>query len=198
MNIDEYEVYARERRLKSKIACCFDKCMKEDVKKHGCLTQLINGGITSDSFGNPYMYECTIGDGYEEEGKRWTTSNMYHIYFYSGCRGCTIYKSLKRSIHEKCFVCGESLEPFGKNFFSAGCRVYEDLEKDEVIKMLVNKDWTTFYNVSNNKNKTNYMFLKEMKKRLIKTLEYNNVIYYSEKQKQYVDYNLFKMFPKSY
>lgn len=30
MNIDEYEVYARERRLKSKIACCLDKCMKEE------------------------------------------------------------------------------------------------------------------------------------------------------------------------
>lgn len=38
MNIDEYEVYARERRLKSKIACCLDKCMKEDIKKHGYLT----------------------------------------------------------------------------------------------------------------------------------------------------------------
>lgn len=70
MNIDEYEVYAMERRLKSKIACCLDKCMKEDIKKHGYLTQLINGNITSDSFKNPYCYECTIGDGYEEEGKK--------------------------------------------------------------------------------------------------------------------------------
>ena len=69
MNIDEYEVYAKERRLKSKIACCLDKCMKEDIKKHGYLTQLINGNITSDSFDNPYMYECTIGDGYEDGGK---------------------------------------------------------------------------------------------------------------------------------
>lgn len=42
------------------------------------------------------------------------------------------------------------------------------------------------------------MFLKEMKKRLIKTLEHNKIIYYSEKQKQYIDYDLFKMFPNFY
>lgn len=70
MNIEEYKEYAKERRLKSKIACCLDKCEREDISKHGYLTQLINGNITSDSFNNPYMYECTIGDRYESEEKK--------------------------------------------------------------------------------------------------------------------------------
>lgn len=198
MDIEKYKRYAKERRLKSKIVCCLDRCIKEDVKKNGYRTELINGLIESDSFNNPYRYECTIGNGYEKDGKRYTLSNMYHIIFYSGVKGCTIYKSSSRSRHEKCFVCGNSPDIFGREFFSTGCRVYEDLKKDEIIKNLVNKDWTTFYNVKHNKNKTNYMFLKEMKKRLIKTLEHNKVIYYSKKQKQYIDYDLFKMFPNIY
>lgn len=70
------------------------------------------------------------------------------------------------------------------------CSVYEDLEVEEIVKKLVNKDWKTFYNVKHNKNKPNYMFLKQMKQRLIKTLVYNKIIY-KRKNGTYEEYKYY-------
>ena len=70
--------------------------------------------------------------------------------------------------------------------------MYEDLEVEEIVKKLVNKDWTTFYNVKHNKNKCNYTFLKLMKQRLIKVLLYNNIIY-KRKNGSYEDYKYYGM-----
>ena len=68
--------------------------------------------------------------------------------------------------------------------------MYEDLEIEEIVKKLVNKDWTTFYNVKHNKNKPNYIFLKQMKQRLIKTLVYNKIIY-KRKNGAYEEYKYY-------
>lgn len=154
---------------------------------------MINEGIMSNQSNDPYMYFCTVGDGFVEDGKTYMTSNYYTIEFYSGIKGCTIYKSMNNSIHYKCFTCGGSIDIFGKNHWSAGCRVYEDLEVEEIVKKLVNRDWKTFYNIKHNKNKPNYIFLKQMKQRLIKTLEYNKIIYkiYKRKNGTYEDYKYY-------
>lgn len=191
MNIQEYKQYAKERRSKSKIAKIYDEAIKlENLEKYG----LLNGGIISDSSENPLMYFCTIGDGViGDNGKLYTTSNMYEIQFYSGCKGVTIYKSNAISIHYRCFCCGGSPEIFGKEHFSAGCRVYEEMDVDEVLKNLVNKNWNKYHNIVHS-NPYNIKFLKAMKQRLIKSLEHNKIIHWSEKQKRYVDYKYYKMF----
>ena len=114
---EEYKLYAKKRRSKSIIATTFDKCFKEYRKKHDFAdVPMVNGFISSDSANNPYMYECTLGDGFIEDGKIYMTSNYYTINFYSGIKGVTIYKALEQSIHYKCFTCGESPDPFGYNF----------------------------------------------------------------------------------
>lgn len=192
-DIKKYEKYAKERRAKSKIASMLDRENNRDREQNNWLSEPLNGQITADYYGNPYSYECTIGNGYTEQingvEKRYTTSNMYQIIFYSGIKGVTIYKSRKESLHYYCFTCGGSPEIFGKDFFSAGCRVYEDLDIDQVVN-LCNKNWAEFYNVKQNKNRKNYLFLKLMKERLIKTLEYNKIIFWCEEQGKYLDYNL--------
>lgn len=173
---EEYKEYAKKRRSKSSICSVYDKEFIEYKQKYNDVP-MINGGIMSNKTNDPYMYFCTIGDGFMEDNKTYMTSNYYTIEFYSGIKGCTIYKAMNESIHYKCFTCGGSVDIFGKNHWSAGCRVCEDLEVEEIVKKLVNKDWKTFYNVKHNKNKPNYMFLKQMKQRLIKTLVYNKIIY---------------------
>lgn len=178
---EEYKEYAKKRRSKSVICSVYDKEFIEYKQKYGDVP-MINGGIMSNKTNDPYMYFCTIGDGFIEDNKTYMTSNYYTIEFYSGIKGCTIYKAMNCSIHYKCFTCGGSVDIFGKNHWSVGCRVYEDLEVEEIVKKLVNKDWKTFYNVKHNKNKPNYMFLKQMKQRLIKTLVYNKIIYKRKKR----------------
>ena len=174
--LKEYKEYAKKRRSKSKICTVVDNGMQEHRQNYNDVAML-NGGIMSDSSNNPYMYFCTIGDGFVEDGKTYMTSNYYTIEFYSGIKGVTIYKALQRSIHYKCFTCGGSPDIFGYNHFSEGCRVFEELEVEEIVKKLINKNWYEYYNVRKNRNKTNMMFLKEMKQRLIKCLEYNKIIY---------------------
>ena len=191
MNIQEYEQYAKERRSRSKIAKIYDEAIKwENIEKYG----LLNGGVVSDSSGNPLMYSCTIGDGTkDDDGKLWTTSNMYEIQFYSGCKGVTIYKSNIISIHYKYFCCGGPPEIFGKGHFSKGCRVYEEMDVDELLKNLVNKNWNKYHNIVHS-NPHNIKFLKAMKQRLIKSLECNKIIHWNGELKQYVDYEYYKMF----
>lgn len=186
---EEYKEYAKKRRSKSVICREYDKEFIEYKQKHGDVP-MINGGIMSSKENDPYMYFCTVGDGFSEDGKIYMTSNYYTIEFYSGIKGCTIYKAMNGSIHYKCFTCGGSVDIFGKNHWSACCRVYEDLEVKEIVKNLVNKDWKTFYNIKHNKNKPNYIFLKQMKQRLIKTLEYNKIIY-KRKNGTYEDYKYY-------
>lgn len=186
---EEYKEYAKKRRSKSVICREYDKEFIEYKQKHGDVP-MINGYIMSSKENDPYMYSCTVGDGFVEDGKRYMTSNYYTIEFYSGIKGCTIYKAMNDSIHYKCFTCGGSVDIFGKNHWSAGCRVYEDLEVEEIVKKLVNKDWTTFYNIKHNRNKPNYIFLKQMKQRLIKTLEHNKIIY-KMKNGTYEDYKYY-------
>ena len=173
---EEYKEYAKKRRNKSVICRKYDRELIKYKQKYGDIP-MVNGGIMSNETNDPYMYFCTIGDGFVEDNKTYMTSNYYTIEFYSGIKGCTIYKAMNGSIHYKCFICGGSVDIFGKNHWSVGCRVYEDLEVEEIVKKLVNKDWATFYNVKHNKNKPNYIFLKQMKQRLIKTLVYNKIIY---------------------
>ena len=190
MNIKEYKQYAKERRNKSKLAKIYDKSMKIDnINKYG----LLNGGVTSDSFMNPYLYTCIIGNGYSDDNKIWFTSNMYEILFISGNKGATIYKSNERSIHNKCFTCGGCIEIFGKNFPFNGCRVYEQLEIDEILSMLVNKDWKKFKNVNTN-NPYNIEFLYVMHRRLIKSLEHHKIIHYSKTLSKYIEYGLWGQF----
>lgn len=193
MDMEQYRRYAVSRRKKSKLAGIYDKAMTiENRNKYGGL----NGGVTSDAFGNPYLYECTVGNGYtDKEGKTWFTSNVYRILFYSGNKGATIYKSSERSINNKCYTCGGSPEVFGEDFFSPGCRVYEDLELEEILSMLVNKDIIRFSNV-NKDNPYNMQFLSQMQKRLIKSLEYNRQIHWSKQQKKYVSYEFYKAYEK--
>lgn len=186
---EEYKVYAKKRRNKSIICRTYDKAFIEYKQKHNDIP-MINGGIMSYESNDPYMYFCTIGDGFVEDSKTYMTSNYYEVEFYSGIKGCTIYKAMNNSIHYKCFTCGGSVDMFGRNHWSAGCRVYEDLEVEEIVKKLINKDWKTFYNVKHNKNKPNYMFLKQMKQRLIKTLVYNKIIY-KLKNGTYEDYKYY-------
>lgn len=186
---EEYKEYAKKRRSKSSICSVYDKEFIEYKQKHNDVP-MINGGIMSNKTNDPYMYFCTVGDGFVEDNKTYMVSNYYTIEFYSGIKGCTIYKAMNGSIHYKCFTCGGSVDIFGKNHWSAGCRVYEDLEIEEIVKKLVNKDWTTFYNIKHNKNKPNYIFLKQMKQRLIKTLVYNKIIY-KRKNGTYEDYKYY-------
>lgn len=73
MDIKEYKQYAKQRRNKSKLAKIYDEATKIDnINKYG----LLNGGVTSDSSMNPYLYSCIIGNGYNENNKTWFTSNM--------------------------------------------------------------------------------------------------------------------------
>lgn len=193
MNINEYKQYAIQRRNKSKLARVYDKAIKIDnINKYG----LLNGGVSSDSFNNPYLYICTVGNGYKEDDKLYFTSNMYEILFLSGNKGVTIYKSNVDSIHYKCFTCGESIEIFGTKFFYKGCRVYEQLEVDEILKMLVNKDLKTYKNI-NKSNPYNLKFIELIQKRLIKSLEYNHIIHYSSILDKYIEYNLWNDFYKN-
>lgn len=190
MNIDEYKQYAIQRRNKSKLARIYDKAIKIDnINKYG----LLNGGVSSDSFNNPYLYTCTVGNGYKEGNKLYFTSNMYEILFLSGNKGVTIYKSNMDSIHHKCFTCGECIEIFGTKFFCKGCCVYERLEIDEILKMLVRKDLKTYKNV-NKGNPYNLKFIDLIQKRLIKSLEYNHIIHYSSTLDKYIEYNLWEQF----
>lgn len=193
MSIEKYKQYAKKRRNKSKIAKIYDEAIKIDnINKYG----LLNGGVASDSFMNPYLYMCIIGNGYNDNNKIWFTSNMYEILFVSGNKGVTIYKSSERSIHNKCFTCGGCIEIFGKSFPFSGCRVYEQLEIDEIITMLINKNWRTFKNV-NIDNPYNVKFLYAMKNRLIKSLEHNKIIHYSKTLDKYIEYGLWEHFYKN-
>lgn len=193
MNIKKYKQYAKQRRNKSKLAKIYDEAMKIDnINKYG----LLNGGVSSDGFNNPYLYICTIGNGYVEDNKTWFTSNMYEILFMSGNKGVTIYKTSIRSIHNKCFTCGGCIEIFGKDFPFMGCRVYEQLEIDEILAILVNKDWKEFKNVNIN-NPYNVKFLHTMHRRLIKSLEYNKIIHYSKTLSKYIEYGLWEHFYKN-
>lgn len=193
MDIKEYEQYAKKRRSKSKLAKIYDEAIKIDnINKYG----LLNGGVISDSSMNPYLYSCVIGNGYNKNNKTWFTSNMYEILFISGNKGVTIYKSNKRSIHNKCFTCGGCIEMFGKDCSFMGCRVYEQLDIDEILTMLVNKDWKKFKNV-NTDNLYNIKFLYVMHRRLIKSLEYNKIIHYSRTLGKYIEYNLWEQFYKN-
>ena len=194
MNIKAYKQYARERRKKSKLACAYDAGMKY-ILQHD-LPFGMNGGVASDAYGNPYSYDCTVGNGYKDEsGKVWFTSNMYKILFLSGNKGVTIYHSRNGSLHYDCFTCGGCIEPFGKNFCFKGCRVYENLEVDTILSILVNKDIRRFKNVKHD-NPYNLQFLKMMQKRLIKALEHNKIIHWCEEQNQYIDYKIYQMFYK--
>lgn len=184
---EEYKMYAQKRRSKSKICTIMDKEIKAYRNRYNDVP-LLNGSIMSDSANNPYLYMCTIGDGFVEDGKTYMTGNYYTIYMYSGVKGVTIYKALSKSINQRCFVCGNSPEIFGYNHFSAGCRVYEEMEVSEVVTKLCNKNWMEYYNVQ--KNKPNIMFLKQMKQRLIKILEYNKIIYQKQNGK-YEDYKYY-------
>ena len=189
--------YAQLKRSKSKLCRCMDMAIKADKTEHGFLTDqsLFNGSIMCNNDGSPYMYSCIIGDGYIDDGKTWFLSNMYEINFYSGCKGCTIYKSNKISLHYKCFVCGNSPEIFGYDHFSKGCRVYEELTIDEILQKLVNKNWGTYGNI-NKKSKYNKEFLTLMKQRLIKSLKHNKIIHWCEEQNKYIDYDIWKYFYK--
>lgn len=178
--LEEYEEYAKHVQKKSKIYRTIIPLLKEYHKKHNDIC-MINGIIHTDSSGKPIYYECIVGDGYIENGKLWTISNTYNIKFWSGSKGVTIYKALEQSIHYKCFVCGGHKDIFGKKYWSAECRVYEDLEVDEIITKLVKKDFKTYKNVK--RNYINDLFLDLMQERLIKTLLYNKVIYKRKKWK---------------
>lgn len=172
--LKEYETYAKKRQKKSKIYSTIVPLQKEYHKEHNDICML-NGLIHTDSSGNPYCYECTVGDGYVENGKQWFYSNYYSIRFYSGSKGVLIYKALDKSIHYKCFVCGGLKDPFGRNFFEKGCRVYEDLEVDEILTKLVKRDFKSYKNIKH--SYINDLFLDLMQERLIKTLVYNKIIY---------------------
>ncbi len=182
--LEEYEIYAKQMQRKSKIYRTITPLLKEYYRKHNDIC-MINGIIHTDSSGKPIYYECTVGDGYVEDGKLWTISNVYNIKFWSGSKGVTIYKALEQSIHYKCFVCGGHKDIFGKNFFAKGCRVYEDLEVDEIITKLVKRDFKTYKNIK--RNYINDLFLDLMQERLIKTLVYNKIIY-KRKDGNYEDY----------
>ena len=182
--LEEYEIYAKQMQRKSKIYRTITPLLKEYYRKHNDIC-MINGIIHTDSSGKPIYYECTVGDGYVEDGKLWTISNVYNIKFWSGSKGVTIYKALEQSIHYKCFVCGGHKDIFGKNFFAKGCRVYEDLEVDEIITKLVKRDFKTYKNIK--RNYINDLFLDLMQERLIKTLVYNKIIY-KRKNGNYEDY----------
>lgn len=183
--------YAQLKRSKSKLCRCRDMAIKADKTEHGFLIDqsLFNGYIMYNIDGSPYMYSCIIGDGYVDDGRTWFLSNMYEINFYSGYKGCTIYKSNKISLHYKCFVCGNSPEIFGYDHFSKGCRVYEELTIDEILQKLVNKNWGTYGNI-NKKSKYNKEFLRLMKQRLIKSLKHNKIIY-KRKNGTYEDYKYY-------
>lgn len=189
--------YAQLKRSKSKLCRCMDMAIKADKTEHGFTTEqsLFNGSIMCNNDGSPYMYSCIIGDGYVDDGRTWFLSNMYEINFYSGCKGCTIYKSNNISLHYKCFVCGNSPEIFGYNHFSKGCRVFEELTVDEILQKLVNKNWGTYGNI-NKKSKYNKEFLRLMKQRLIKSLKHNKVIHWCDEQNKYIDYDIYKYFYK--
>lgn len=182
--LEEYEIYAKQMQRKSKIYRTITPLLKEYYRKHNDIC-MINGIIHTDSSGKPIYYECTVGDGYVEDGKLWTISNVYNIKFWSGSKGVTIYKALEQSIHYKCFVCDGHKDIFGKNFFAKGCRAYEDLEVDEIITKLVKRDFKTYKNIK--RNYINDLFLDLMQERLIKTLVYNKIIY-KRKDGNYEDY----------
>lgn len=146
---------------------------------------LLNGGVSWQYDGKAYHAFCTVGDGYVEDGKLWTIGNMYEVNFYNHSDGVTIYKSNAVSIHYKCFTCGQTVELFDKEFFCRGCRVYEDLELEEIITKLVNRDFISYKTIVQNKD--NFDFLTKMQQRLIKVLKHHNLIYWSGKQKKYVD-----------
>ena len=182
--LKEYEEYAKKVQKKSKIYSTIMPLLKEYHRKHNDICML-NGIIGTDSSGKPMYYECTVGDGYVEDGKLWTISNVYKIRFWSGSKGVTIYKALEQSIHYKCFVCGVDKDIFGRNFFEKGCRVYEDLEVDEIITKLVNRDFKTYKNIK--RSYINDKFLDLMQERLIKVLLYNKIIYRT-KDNRYMNY----------
>lgn len=144
--LKEYEEYAKYVQGKSKIYSTIVPLLKEYHKEHNDIC-MINGNIETDSSGKPIYYECTVGDGYIENDKLWMISNYYNIKFWSGSKGVTIYKALEQSIHYKCFVCGGHKDIFGRNFFEKGCRVYEDLQVDEIITKLVRRDFKTYKNI---------------------------------------------------
>ena len=96
--LKEYEEYAKKVQKKSKIYSTIMPLLKEYHKKYNDICML-NGFIETDSSWKPVCYECTIGDGYVEDGKLWTISNVYRIRFLSGSKGVTIYKALEKSIH---------------------------------------------------------------------------------------------------
>lgn len=186
--LEEYEEYAKQVQKKSKIYSTITQLLKEYHRKHNDIC-MINGLIHTDSSGKPIYYECTVGDGYlDENGKLWTISNYYSIRFWSGSKGVTIYKAINNSIHYKCFVCGGHKDIFGKKYWSSGCRVYEDLEVEEIITKLVKRDFKTYKNIK--RNYINDLFLDLMQERLIKTLVYNKIIYKRENG-SYEDYKYY-------
>lgn len=194
---DEYKEYAKNRRNRSKIVKAYEKALSEYKKQNNIkvvdIPPLLNGCIRSDSANNPYSYMCQLTQGAtDSDGVFNPLTNYYTIMFYSGVKGCTIYKAMNGSIHYKCFVCGNSAEPFGKNHWSAGCRVYENLEISEIVQKLVNKNWLEYKNIAD--NSVNIAFLTAMKQRLIKTLLYNKIIYKKAdgKYEDYLYHNLIK------
>lgn len=77
---EEYKVYAKKRRNKSAICSVYDRAFIEYKQKHGDVP-MINGGIMSNQSNDPYMYFCTVGDGFVEDNRTYMTSNITRLNF---------------------------------------------------------------------------------------------------------------------
>lgn len=77
------------------------------------------------------------------------------------------------------------------DWFHKNLAIYEDLEIDEILTYLVNKNITTFPNV-NHDNSYNIKFLEEMQKRMIEVLLHFDVIYYNKNKQKYEEFYMKK------
>lgn len=191
---EEYKIYAQLMREEEPICVAYDLGIREFVKEDAKgKNMVLNGGVSSDGFGMPMTYECSIGYGITNEtGKREYLYNMYEINLYPGIWGLEIYKRLSKSLHCKCFEVGQNMARLwhdardGKEVdsFHRKTAIYENLETEEILTYLVNKNIITFPNV-NHDNKYNLKFLEEMQKRMIEVLLHFNIIYYNKNKQKY-------------
>jgi hypothetical protein len=139
---------------------------------------LLNGGMSCDAFDCPYSYTCNVF-GYE-------------MCFYSRTKIIEVYKmkwsanNNSVNLHYYYFISDKA-----PNLFADECIERITQEK---LASIANRNWAEYKNFV--KTKANKLFLKQMKIKYIKCLEYHKQIIYDEKEKKYKPYD-FYMFCKN-
>jgi hypothetical protein len=143
-------------------------------------TLILNGGMMCSSFDNPYAYMCTVF-GYEIT--QYSCTKEIEVYKKKWVRDTSV------NLHYYYYI-SDNLNN-GKSLFYNEC--IEPITQ-ETLASIANRNWSKTPNFI--KTEANKLFLKQMKIKYIKCLEYYKQIIFDEQKQKYISYD-FYMFVKN-